>query len=98
MNDIPAIGPASKAFLANPAATIFNPSGIAKPKPKDLGSIISGIKPPDFSARPLGLATSGDAAFRKAAQDFNKGVFPKAPTINLPNFSALIPKIKIDKP
>lgn len=98
MNDIPAIGPVSKDLLAKPAATIFNPSGIAQPKPKDLGSLISGIKPPDFSVKPLGLASKGDAVFRKAVQDHAKGIFPRPPTINLPNFSSLIPKIKVDKP
>lgn len=96
MSDIPTIGQAAKAFLAKTANTVFNPAGIPKAKPKDLGSIIAGIKPPDFSVKPIGQA----AAMNKREQVFaahKTGISPRPPVIELPNFSGLIPKIKIDK-
>ena len=90
MNDIPTIGSATKAFLAKAASTVFNPSGVAKPKPKDLGAILAGIKPPDFSARPLVTPTAFSVGGNASK--------PNLPRIVLPDFKSLIPPIKIGKP
>jgi hypothetical protein len=90
MNDLPAFGKAAKELLAKTASTVFNPSGVAKPKPKDLGAILAGIKPPDFSARPL--VTPAVFSTMSGASK------PNIPNLVLPDFKSLIPPIKVGKP
>ena len=89
-NNLAIFGAAAKELLAKTASTVFNPSGVAKPKPKDLGAILAGIKPPDFSARPLVTPTAFSVGGNASK--------PNLPGIVLPDFKSLIPPIKIGKP
>jgi hypothetical protein len=83
------LGSAAKALLSKAATTVFNPTQApAAPKPQNLNSVLQGIKPPDFSNRPI------PAQMPKLNTSSYK---PTIPTINLPDFKSIIPSIKLDK-
>jgi hypothetical protein len=88
-NGISTLGSAAKALLSKAAATVFNPALTQpQPKPQSLSSLIQGIKPPDFSNRPIptNLSKLNTTSYK-----------PSIPTINLPDFKSIIPSFKFDK-
>lgn len=89
-NGISTLGSAAKALLTKAAGTIFNPATPipTQTKPQGLNDIIQGIKPPNFSNRPIptNLAKLNTSSYK-----------PTIPTVNLPDFKSIIPSFKFDK-
>ncbi len=89
-NGISTLGSAAKALLTKAASTVFNPAVTpqAQAKPQGLNNIIQGIKPPDFSNRPIptNLSKLNTSSYK-----------PTIPKVNLPDFKSIIPSFKFDK-
>lgn len=88
-NGLSTLGSAAKALLSKAATTVFNPAPAqAQAKPQNLNNILQGIKPPDFSNRPIptNLPKLNTSSYK-----------PTIPTVNLPDFKSIIPSIKLDK-